>query len=257
MRDNILSLCEMPYKAVPLFLKQEVESLYLYDTIYIGSEFCWEKLYPSGGWSQIIDLCHQMHKKVFFVLPILLERFNDFFKVIVCDLVQHGIDGFVVNDYGTLWYMVNNYSTLDIVIGRLLLKSARDYLKSNDVNIQCRFPMEIINIVHRFNCVRIDVDYNVLSYDIKETIDIEIGVHSTCYITSTTLCDYILYNQDKDGVIGSRCEYNCYKEFTFLPNSPLFKLGNALLFLQQADSIKYADKIIVDIICNKIKSDII
>ena len=247
----------MPYKAVLLFLKQEEESLYLYDTVYIGSEFCWEKLYHKEGWIQIINLCHQMHKKVFFVFPILLERFNDFFLLTISALVRHSIDGFVVNDYGALWCLVNNYSTLDIVIGRLLLKSSRDYLKSSDCDIQCRFPMEIINIVHRFNCVRIDVDYNVLSYNIKETVDAEIGVHSTCYITSTTHCDYKLYNQDKNGTQVGMCEYNCYEEFTFLPNTTLFKLGNALLFLQQADSIKYADKIIVDIMCKKIKSDII
>lgn len=253
--NNILSLCEMTDKGVCYYLDNSITSL-SYDAIYLGSEFCWEKLNPYWDWNHLISKCHKKGYKTFFVFPILPERYDQVFRILLAMLVRSGIDGVVVNDFGVLYYISQQVSSIPIVLGRLLIKSARDYIQSKQVIKTPRFPQEIIKICHLFNCIRIDTDFGLISEKDKNDLDIEIGIHRVSYITSSMCCDYKFDEKAKFASINSNCKHNCFKEMVIVPGSPLIKLGNALLYYQSIDDGIIADKIIVDIWCNQLRTSI-
>lgn len=241
----ILSLCEMSYEDVCHCFDDGKTSLY-YDSVYLGSEFCWDKLDVIQDWENIICNFHKKGYKVYFVFPILTERFVDSFKELFVLLVKGHIDGVVANDYGVLYYIFNQASYIPLVIGRLLIKSSRDYMSPKCIVKTHRLPQEIVEICHMFKCIRIDVDFGLLTKEHKNDLDIEIGIHSISYLTSSMCCDYKFNEVTKYAKIDSLCNRNCLKEVIIVPNSPLIKLGNALLFYQYMSKDFYADKIIVD-----------
>ena len=124
---NVLSLCEIMSHDIDFILKNNSHDTG-YKIVYIGSEFCWDKLSIENNWDKIIQAYHNRNISVFFVLPILSERYFSAFNNLVRKLVYNSIDGFVVNDYGALLWIRQEFPNHQIVIGRLLVKNSRDYI---------------------------------------------------------------------------------------------------------------------------------
>ena len=220
-----------------------------FDTIYLGSEFCWDKLDAGQNWGRLIGLCKKNGCKVFFVFPILPERYVKVFRELLVLLAKAGVDGVVVNDYGTLYYIYQQMPSFPVVVGRLLIKTTRDYIQPQFGINPFRFPKEIIKISHDFNCIRLDMDYCQFSKEGRNDIDIEIGIHSISYLTSSMCCDYKFDKTNTLAKNNSICKRNCLNEAVVVPNSPLIKLGNALLYNQSIDDNFITDTIILDYKC--------
>lgn len=253
--SNILSLCEISDKDVCHCIDDGKTSL-SYDTIYLGSEFCWDKLDVGVNWSRLIGFCHKKGCKAYFVFPILPERYVDLFRELLVKLNKCGIDGVVANDFGVLYYINQRIPSLPIVIGRLMVKFSRDYVDSHLTN-SFRFPQEIIKVCYDFNCIRIDADYGLLSEEQRNDIDIKIGIHSVSYLTSSMCCDYKFDEKTKFANINTICKRNCLKEVVVVPNSPLIKLGNALLYYQSIGDGFATDTIIIDYRCNQLRTGVL
>lgn len=227
-----------------------------YDCIYLGSEFCWEKIDVNLDWNSLIKLCHKEGFMVFFVFPILPERFDRTFILLFEKLIKGGIDGIVANDLGVLYYVYQQKPSLPKVLGRLLVKSSRDYILPHHGINKLRFPLEILQICDIFNCIRIDSDFKLLSEEDKKKVNIEIGIHSVSYLTSSMCCDYKFDKDTRFSKINSNCRCECYKEALMVPGSTLIKVGNALLFFRDDDTILLDDRIIVDFKCNQIRTSV-
>ena len=246
--SNILSLCEMSNDDVNRCLNNGISPL-KHDTVYLGSEFCWDKLVAGQDWRRLISVCHKNGNKVYFVFPILPERHINSFNILLTSLIKEGIDGVVVNDLGILYYIYRQVPSLPIVIGRLLIKSSRDYIHPCQGTKVFRFPQEIVKISQDFNCIRIDTDYGLFSKTDADDLDVEIGIHNVSYLTSTMCCDYKYDENVKYAKIDSVCKLNCMKEVIMIPESPLIKLGNVLLYYPSIADEFIADKIIIDYKC--------
>lgn len=233
--EDILSLCDYRPSNLLLYL-QTYESLANSHTIYIGSEFCWEKICAFRNWSDIIELCHGKQCKVYFVLPILPERFIRYFEDTVRNLVQSQIDGFVVNDYGTLYWIKNNIPNQHIVVGRLLVKNARDYTQPKYFLKKIRFLEEIKFIYRMYNCLWVDIDYDYYENIHGFVSEIPFAIHSISYLTSTFRCDYkYKHNKGYSELLGE-CRNECFDKFIYYPNDPLRKLGNTYVYMPSANT---------------------
>ena len=225
-KDNILSLCEMSSEESRHILFDDAV-LHMYNTIYLGSEFCWEK-YNDTDWLWHINFCKKNKISVFFVIPIIPNRYLKSFERVMAMMYEYRIDGVVVNDPGILLYIARTFPDLPIVMGRLFVKSSRDFIKY-DNKIPPRFPYEVIELYSLYKCIRIDVDYNVLPCNIEKGI--EIGLHSTAYLTSTMRCDYKFSREKGYATITDKCKQECLTEIISIPETHMYKLGNSLHFL--------------------------
>jgi hypothetical protein len=228
--SGILSLCEFSSN---ILVKMIADNDFIngYDDVYLGSEFCYNKLASiiEDDFDFILSRLKGLNKNAYFVFPILPEREIANFEKWIVYLSKKHINGIIVNDYGTLCNIKKHFPQVGIVLGRLLFKNTRDFLAQP--NSSSRFPSEIIEIIRQFDIERINCDTD---FDNQAGLEnITLCLHSSTYLTSSMACEFKSTDEYENYTIGGKCAFECQKKFIKFSRYDAIRIGNAVLFLEE------------------------
>ena len=126
MHYSCINLCDLLYRAIKNenYRKTELQSKEL-ERLYLGSYFCGNYFLGimEGAIKKILEDCNQS-VVISLVIPVFSEgqliKGKEKIKTLL-NYFPNKIDEVVVNDYGMLEYISENYD-LPIVLGRLFMK---------------------------------------------------------------------------------------------------------------------------------------
>ena len=212
--------------------------------IYVGSYFCSryflhmkERLVKD--W---IPTWFDMQYAISLVIPVCTEGVLDDIKKMIDYMLRNWniCDEIVVNDYGMLMYISNNYPTIKLTMGRLFFKDARDF-RIPEMYHSKRKPALLGGYLSEFEKkYKISgVEFDAISsiMDLSEvSSNLEIGVHMPySFMTTGMICEFAAINKriSKKFIPNDYCTHQCTDSMVFFRgnhNVRHFKLGRAVYF---------------------------
>ena len=218
--------------------------------VYIGDEFCFNRLPNTHYIDNILNFIHKENIGLSFLTPILSDLNLNTLSSNLDYLYKYNPDTeIVINDWGLLFFLKENYPSFNLALGRLLDKGFKDpRLKSLDYDL----PDEIYNLLNSstfddpsFQYFVSSLGVNRLESDIfpykdhliSSNLNLNISIYFPfTYITSGRNCLLSLNdaNPKEYFVPIYRCSQPC-KQFSInlFHNSfafPVFQYGNTIFF---------------------------
>ncbi len=237
----MISFCEYPTAETTALLSNDEHCLTPFKNVLIGTEFCYRKLYRMNieDVQDIVEHVHSKQKNIYFVLPIIPEREITHFRNFTEELADTNIDGIVINDYGSLYYLSLKFPNLKLIIGRLLFKTPRNYDYNENHFVSNKFPFEIITILSLFKNIiqiHIDVDYIIDDSCMPLFKGIKIFSHQFIYQTSTMRCEYKRNSKFDCYTVKGTCKFECQNQIIRIGEKPTYRVGNAIVFRRTYNS---------------------
>ncbi len=225
-----------------------------YDRLYFGNEFCQVLLPDYRSVDRVMRWCDKMSKPLTFVTPFVTDHGLDKLVRIFEILTQLEIE-VVVNDWGVLRLITNDFSDLEPVLGRLLSGQKRDprifsmfigelSSKNEDYSqVKKELPTPLKRHFRR-SCIdapeyrrflremgvrRVEIDHPLHGIDVVADEQLKISVYVPyCYLTTTRYCP------DERRRRIEPCRRSCQATLCEMSNpsmpTPLYRQGNTLFY---------------------------
>jgi hypothetical protein len=222
----------------------------LLERIYIGDEFCYNRLPSISFIDNIFDFVYKENLYLTLLTPILseinLSYFSPILKYIYSNYPSTEI---VVNDWGVLFFLKENFPSFNLAIGRILNKGFKDpRLKKYD----CDLPDETLklletctfddpnyqNFVSKLGISRLETDvfpYNKQFFSFYGNLNVSLYLPYT-YITSGRNCLTSINNASPKYFFVPlyNCSQPCKNFYISLSHSsfiyPVYQFGNTIFF---------------------------
>ncbi len=201
----------------PVLASEAVEAIYLDSTCYHRKTLVTEL-------KKDCDFIKANHKKPYFILPAIFRKHtSDFYRAIFLELLEAGIEGFVVKSYDALWFVKEMAGNTEIIIDHNLYSynnCASNLLETYEpLRITAPFELNKKELQHRNN-----ESSELIIYG-----RIPLMTSAQCIKRSTTGCkkeagiSFIKDRYEKQFAVKNNCE-ECYNViYNSLPMA-LFKV---------------------------------
>lgn len=243
-------------------------------TIYFGEEFC-EHLNPSlKSLKQAYQICSQNNKSLHFMTGIATNNtLSNYRKIFDFLGAKQNKSSVIVNDWGVLRLLKQNYPRLEPILGRLLIKNKRlifnnphpdpERINKNLLNKIAKNQLsqmketnlsikEFSSLLLRFGVKKIDIDIPPQGINLNNARSFNYGFfYPWGYLTGGRICGNNPYS--KIDVSLKKCSHlYCLKENNKLIkngyNTQILKFGNTVFYRVRIDNnlLSYFSRIIYE-----------
>jgi len=262
--DHATAICDLPEHLAMLYAqKEDWSALVPPDSlrIYVGDEFCIHRLPRLNELDVLVQLAIEKQWAVTFLTPPLsdqgLENCARLFDYLQQTVPQTEV---VVNDWGVLLFLKENYPSFRLSVGRLLNKGFKDPRQS-DATSASRFSAETAALFNhstfdfpRFQQTLLALDMRRIERDVLPYEDIRMeslkGLSTSIYfpygyITTGRICWIASFNEPerKKFSLSDGCQRRCNRMSLRLKHDrmpkPLYQSGNTVFYLYPPSKLRY------------------